>query len=87
MIQKLIIFFFWLVLNMWLLPIFTPFNWIISLDDFFTAHEIRLWGSHEFGDERIYDLAADTFIAGSILLSLLFTRLTLLFIKRKKCTC
>ena len=83
MMRNFMIFFSWLFLIMLLLPRIIPFGWIILLDDFFETHGIIIWGSHEFGDERIYDLAANVFIVGSFIITLLLTCLTLLCIRRK----
>lgn len=82
MIRKVIVFLCWLVVSMFLLPRIIPFDLIVSFDDFLTSNGIRIWGSHEFGDERIYDLAGDVFIIGSFVAAFAFTYLTLKFIRK-----
>ncbi|MDR9890427.1 hypothetical protein O7047_09305 [Pseudenterobacter timonensis] len=77
MIKKAVLFFCWLIACFVILPALVPFEWIVRLDDFLSNHGIVIRGSHDFGVERIYDLAADLFIFSSPLVALIMTCLSL----------
>lgn len=84
MIRKVIVFCGCFIVSMLSLPILIPVEWIILLDDFLTEHNIKLCCSHEFGDERLYDMAFNTFFIISLITALIMSYLTCLYYKLRK---
>lgn len=60
-----------------------PLEWVLSIDGYLVSHGIHIYGEHEFGDERVYDLMADLAITGSAALSIIMTSVTYRLIKKR----